>query len=615
MDKADETAWTPESFEAAERSLLAEEEAEAAYQARQRAREAAEDAWVDHVVAEQEALAAARQTRDAATAPAVPSAPPGVAGCADGGAAAKGAALAAADWERWELALAPLGLGLVPSGELGGGGRGLAATRGFARGEVILRASPTAFVVNDANLRECCHHCLARHRKLLGCSACGCARYCSVEHQRAAWPEHRAECALLARTRPRVPGQTIRLLARMLSQLRRSAESGGAAEGGKGASGGAESSGGSVAAGCEAGRWAAGAGGALSLRHQLAGQTDSRARQFREQAAMLCSLIADVASGKGASHGGGGGGSHNGGGGSGGGGHGGGGGGGRTGGSGGGGSVDGGSGSGGGAGAGWGTGGGNSGAGGWVSCQSPPLEIASEMLSRLSLNCHTICDDELVELGIGLYPLAALANHACLPTASQTFGPHADLTLRALVPLAPGDEVTIAYIDLSPCRTERRAALREAYLFDCRCAACFVTPGATAAAQAAREADRSRMARALSQSRETESRALDAGDFAAALAEAERGCELAGQLLPATSPALGLHLFRAAKLHAHCGSIERAADFARRAVPVLTVTHGEEAALVRQATELLRGAQMELAFGPRDAPTGLAYGQTEQDSM
>jgi SET and MYND domain-containing protein len=221
------------------------------------------------------------------------------------------------------------------------------------------------------------------------------------------------------------------------------------------------------------------------------------------------------------------------------------------------------------------------------------------MLSLLSLNCHTITDDELIELGTGLYPLAALANHSCLPTAVQTFGPNAQLTLRALVPLAPGDEVTIAYVDLSLSRAERQAALRYAYLFECRCPACVPAPGVSAATDAARETERARMARALNQAGEMESRALDAEDWATALAQAEVGCQLAGALLSPTSPALGLHLLRAAKLHAHCGSLGTAAAFARRAAAILTVTHGEKADVVGQATEQLRGAQMELAFGPR----------------
>ena len=46
-------------------------------------------------------------------------------------------------------------------------------------------------------------------------------------------------------------------------------------------------------------------------------------------------------------------------------------------------------------------------------------------------------DDELQPIGLGMYPLAALANHSCDPTAAQTFD-GATLELRALRPLAAG---------------------------------------------------------------------------------------------------------------------------------------------------------------------------------
>ena len=52
-------------------------------------------------------------------------------------------------------------------------------------------------------------------------------------------------------------------------------------------------------------------------------------------------------------------------------------------------------------------------------------------------------------MGIGLYPLAALANHDCAPSAVQAFGPRGDICFRALRPLAPGDAVTIGYVDLA----------------------------------------------------------------------------------------------------------------------------------------------------------------------
>ena len=50
-------------------------------------------------------------------------------------------------------------------------------------------------------------------------------------------------------------------------------------------------------------------------------------------------------------------------------------------------------------------------------------------------------DDELQPIGLGMYPLAALANHSCDPTAAQTFD-GATLELRALRPLAAGAPLT-----------------------------------------------------------------------------------------------------------------------------------------------------------------------------
>jgi len=215
-------AW--DRLEAAEPVVRAEEEAERAHQERQRAREAAEDDWVDRVVAEQEALADARTLREADAEELAASAASRDGVALEDATAAEEAATAALDWARWELALAPFGLKLVASGAPGGGGRGLAAGRSFARGEVILRTSPAVSVLNGESLATCCHHCHVRGRRLLACTRCGCARYCSAAHQRAAWKEHKDECDLLARTRPRVPGQTVRLLARLLSLLRRSAD-------------------------------------------------------------------------------------------------------------------------------------------------------------------------------------------------------------------------------------------------------------------------------------------------------------------------------------------------------------------------------------------------------
>ena len=47
------------------------------------------------------------------------------------------------------------------------------------------------------------------------------------------------------------------------------------------------------------------------------------------------------------------------------------------------------------------------------------------LLARFACNNHTICDEELRPIGVGIFPLAALVNHACKPNCVQTFaGPN-----------------------------------------------------------------------------------------------------------------------------------------------------------------------------------------------
>lgn len=49
-----------------------------------------------------------------------------------------------------------------------------------------------------------------------------------------------------------------------------------------------------------------------------------------------------------------------------------------------------------------------------------PRQLAL-LLARFASNNHTICDDELRPLGLGVYPAAAMANHSCQPSCVQSF--------------------------------------------------------------------------------------------------------------------------------------------------------------------------------------------------
>lgn len=221
---------------------------------------------------------------------------------------------------------------------------------------------------------------------------------------------------------------------------------------------------------------------------------------------------------------------------------------------------------------------------------APPPALAAQVLARLLSNALTLSDEELQPVGVGLYPAAALANHACDPSAAQTFE-GATLVVRALRALPTGTAVTLAYVDVAQSRAARRAALLRAYAFECACEVCAAPEAAAAPAEAA--ALERRTAAVLA--------AIEQGAWEEARAQAEAGCELATRLYPPAAPALGVHLLRLGKLQAHADQLPHAVASWRRALAILRVSHGEDAPLVRQLQRDLDGAQAELQWAAASA--------------
>ncbi|XP_051503013.1 histone-lysine N-methyltransferase SMYD3 isoform X1 [Myxocyprinus asiaticus] len=106
-----------------------------------------------------------------------------------------------------------------------GKGNGLRALREFKAGEVIHSSEPYAFCIAKDFLKTTCQQCLKRGESLLRCSQCKTARYCNMQCQKQAWPEHKKECKYLKRLQPRIPTDSVRLVARIIFKLLSQSES------------------------------------------------------------------------------------------------------------------------------------------------------------------------------------------------------------------------------------------------------------------------------------------------------------------------------------------------------------------------------------------------------
>lgn len=79
-----------------------------------------------------------------------------------------------------------------------------------------------------------------------------------------------------------------------------------------------------------------------------------------------------------------------------------------------------------------------------------------------------------ISLGIGFDPVVCSANHSCDPNTIVVFN-QPGLLVRALRPIANGEEIFIKYIDVTNPRIVRQTELKDSYYFDCTCAKCQST--------------------------------------------------------------------------------------------------------------------------------------------
>ncbi|KAM6220010.1 histone-lysine N-methyltransferase SMYD3 isoform 3-T3 [Rhynchocyon petersi] len=97
-----------------------------------------------------------------------------------------------------------------------GRGNGLRALTPLRAGELLYRSDPLAYTVCKGSRGVVCDCCLLGKEKLLRCSQCQVAKYCSAKCQKEAWPDHKRECRCLKGCRPRYPPDSVRLLGRVV---------------------------------------------------------------------------------------------------------------------------------------------------------------------------------------------------------------------------------------------------------------------------------------------------------------------------------------------------------------------------------------------------------------
>jgi len=94
------------------------------------------------------------------------------------------------------------------------------------------------------------------------------------------------------------------------------------------------------------------------------------------------------------------------------------------------------------------------------------------LFSIIDCNAIGINDKRgLQSLAVGIFPNAAMLNHSCKPNA-VAINNGTTLNVRALRPIAEGDEICITYVSPLETNQQRREKLESQYYFECGCTSC-----------------------------------------------------------------------------------------------------------------------------------------------
>lgn len=215
----------------------------------------------------------------------------------------------------------------------------------------------------------------------------------------------------------------------------------------------------------------------------------------------------------------------------------------------------------------------------------PDVQFLNECFARLHCNSFSICDEELVPVGVGVFPLLSYLNHSCSANAVVSFdysfddGGSMAATVRAVRAIAVGEAVTISYIDSGLGRCHRQKLLREQYFFSCSCQRC--------SAPSRRGDDRQ------SELADEVQRLLDAQDWSGACQTLENATPFVEHMYKHPMPQKAVHYLKLGKLALLLSKFSLAKVSLLKALAVLRVCYGDGGRLATSAALMLRQAQAE----------------------
>ncbi|KAK7491699.1 hypothetical protein BaRGS_00017152 [Batillaria attramentaria] len=260
--------------------------------------------------------------------------------------------------------------------------------------------------------------------------------------------------------------------------------------------------------------------------------------------------------------------------------------------------------------------------------QLPTTAILLEIFGKMVINTFTIADEELQDIGSGVYLSPATLDHRCRPNAVMSFQGRS-LYVRAVEDIPDGDTASVSdhvflnYVDQLALSWERQKQLQQQYYFLCTCARCsdaaldelMTAENWSASCQAVVDnvehlkTSGEDPHKLLSLCKECLARvegrlspynvyrlrvldrALDAaiccGLWEDALSYGVQTLQPYRKFYVEYSPNLALQLMRVGKLQLWLGHIEDARTNLSQAEKIIRVTHGSDFDLYRQLCELL----------------------------